>query len=65
MNEACRRLSDPDNYGQFTIEAVSSSVGFKSRANFAVVFKKITGLTPTEFQHTAHRESMSEEDEKS
>ena len=65
VNEACRRLSDPDNYGQFTIEAVSSSVGFKSRANFAVVFKKITGLTPTEFQHTAHRESMSEEDEKS
>jgi AraC-like DNA-binding protein len=65
VNEACRRLSDPENYGQFTIEAVSSSVGFKSRANFAVVFKKITGLTPTEFQHTAHRESMSEGDEKS
>lgn len=62
VNEACRRLSDPEHFGQFTIEAVSASVGFKSRANFAVVFKKITGLTPTEFQHAASNDVKSNKD---
>lgn len=47
--EACRRITD-DIYNQYTIEAIGQSVGFKSRTNFAKVFKKITGLSPTEFK---------------
>lgn len=50
IREACRRLNDTENYGNLTIEAISSSVGFKSRSNFAVIFKRITGLSPSEYQ---------------
>lgn len=53
VKEACRRLSDVEQYGNFTIEAISSSVGFKSRTNFVAIFKKVTGLTPSEYQRTA------------
>lgn len=53
IKEACRRLSDQDTYGNLTIEAIASTVGFRSRSNFLVVFKKITGLSPSEFQRLA------------
>lgn len=42
-------------YGRMTIEAVAQSVGFRSRTNFATVFKKVTGLTPSEYIRTAAR----------
>lgn len=45
----CRRFMDTDKYGNLTIEAIISDVGFKSRSNFSKTFKNITGLTPTEF----------------
>lgn len=44
-----RRLMDTEKNGNLTIEAISASVGFKSRSNFSRTFKAITGLTPTEF----------------
>lgn len=50
IKEACRRLSDTDQYGGLTIEAIGQSIGFKSRANFAATFKKFTGMTPTAYQ---------------
>lgn len=53
IKEACRRLSDTDQYGGLTIEAIGQSIGFKSRANFAATFKKFTGMTPTAYQHMA------------
>lgn len=57
VSEACRRIIDDANYSQYTIEAIGKGVGFKSRTNFATVFKKITGLSPTEFkkQHSRLR----------
>lgn len=51
--EACRRLDDVENYGSLTIEAIATSVGFKSRTNFALVFKRYTGLSASEFQRAA------------
>lgn len=50
VEEACRRLDDHDRYGRHTIEAISESLGFKSRSNFITVFKKFTGITPSEYQ---------------
>ncbi len=53
VKEASRKLSDSAHYGNLTLEAISESVGFKSRTYFTTTFKKITGLTPREFQRIA------------
>lgn len=55
IKEACRRLMDSATYGNLTIEGIANSVGYKSRSNFAAVFKDIVGLTPSAFQKM-HRE---------
>ena len=55
IREACRRLKDFDNYGQLTIEAIALGLGFKSRPNFVTNFKRIVGLSPSEFQKLAKR----------
>ena len=49
IKEACRRLMDADNYGSYSIEGIANSLGYKSRSNFAAVFKDIVGLTPSAF----------------
>lgn len=53
IKEACRRFSDVDNYGQYTIDAMSQSLGFKSRTTFTSSFKKIIGLTPSQYSKLA------------
>ena len=57
IKEACRRLSDPNNYGTYTIEAIGQSVGFGSRTNFYATFKKATGMTPAAYQRLAQEKS--------
>lgn len=46
---ACHRLCDK-KYDHLTIEAIAFDLGFKSRTNFISVFKKSTGLTPSEYR---------------
>ena len=53
IKEACKRISDTDGYGHLTIEAISNSVGFKSRSSFVAAFKRFTGLTPSEYHRMA------------
>ena len=53
--EACKRLNDKENYGNFTIEAISNSVGFKSRTTFIQSFKRYTGLTPSDYLKIARQ----------
>lgn len=55
IREACRLFEDADTNGRLTIEAISEMVGFKSRSNFVQVFKKITGLTPSQYQKMSRR----------
>ena len=49
IKEACRRLNDKEHYGHLTFEALGNSVGFKARTGFNNAFKRVTGLTPTEY----------------
>lgn len=46
---ACHRLCDKE-YDHLTMEAIALDLGFKSRTNFISVFKKATGLTPSEYR---------------
>jgi AraC-like DNA-binding protein len=55
IKEACKRISDTGAYGNLTIEAISNSVGFKSRSSFVAAFKRFTGLTPSEYHRQAVR----------
>lgn len=50
IREACRRLDDPEQRATFTIEALSLSLGFKSRSTFVIQFKRVTGMTPSQYQ---------------
>ncbi|MBR1932287.1 MAG: helix-turn-helix domain-containing protein [Prevotella sp.] len=53
VKEACRRMHDSQQYGNQTIEAFATSVGFKSRTAFINAFKRETGLTPSEYLRMA------------
>lgn len=55
IKEACRKLIDIENYGGYTIAAIAESVGFKSNANFNLIFKKVTGITPSMYQDIAKK----------
>lgn len=57
IKEACKRMGDIEHYGNYTIEAISESVGFKSRSTFVSSFKRITGLTPSQYQRMARKGS--------
>lgn len=50
IREACRLFEDEKTNSTLTIMAISDMVGFKSRSNFVQVFKKVTGLTPSQYQ---------------
>jgi AraC-like DNA-binding protein len=59
IREACRRLEDASLTGSQTIEAVGQSVGFMSRRNFGIAFKKETGLSPSAFMKI-HQEKQND-----
>ena len=49
VREACRMFNDTERYGNLTIEAIAANLGFNSRSNFTVTFKRITGISPSDF----------------
>lgn len=53
VREACRRLTEDEKYTNYTIEAIAESIGFKSRSNFISTFKRLTGITPSEYKRFA------------
>ena len=53
MREACRILNDTEQSGHLTIEAIAANLGFNSRSNFTVTFKRITGISPSDFMKMA------------
>lgn len=54
VKRACTLLTEPDTARRLTIEAIAAEVGFKSRTHFVTVFKRVTALTPTEYQKAAN-----------
>ena len=47
--EACKRFDDMEHYGHLSVEGIGISVGFNSRSTFSTAFKRVTGLTPSEY----------------
>lgn len=59
VRKAMMRLQDVENYGNYTIKAISESVGYKSQATFISVFTKITGLKPGIYQKLSREKNSS------
>lgn len=53
IREACRRLEDQKNYGHLTIKAIFQGLGYSSYSNFVAAFKKVNGMTPSEYMRLA------------
>lgn len=49
VDEVKRKLKDT-RYTKYSIDAIGIECGFKSKSSFYEVFKKYTGLTPTQFR---------------
>ncbi len=47
---ACKRLVDRDGYANLTTKAIGESLGYKSHTSFINIFRKLTGLTPAQYQ---------------
>lgn len=50
IREACRRLLDTKHYGNLTIQAIYEDVGYTNSVSFIRAFKKVNGMTPSEYQ---------------
>ncbi len=53
IQEACRRLTDTEHYGHLTIQAIYEEVGYTNAASFIRAFRKVNGMTPSEYQKAA------------
>ena len=56
IREICKRLTDVEHYGLMTNETIAEGLGYKSRSHFIRTFKKVTGLTPSQYQRIAREE---------
>lgn len=62
IRQACLRLSDTAHYGQMTIQAIYEEVGYTNAVSFNRAFKKINGMTPSEYQRAAIDKKQSQDD---
>jgi YesN/AraC family two-component response regulator len=62
VKEACRRMHDK-SYNNYTLEALGASVGIKSRSNFVVHFRRVTGMTPSAYWRMARNDEAPQQPE--
>lgn len=55
VKEACRRMEDVDRYGNLTLDVLAQEVGIKSRTTFATAFRRVVGMSPSEYMREARR----------
>ena len=53
IEEAKRILTSPESK-QYTLSSIAFEVGFNNKTSFNTYFKKLTGMTPSEFSARAH-----------
>lgn len=59
IKEACRRLLDTEHYGNMTIQAIYEEVGYSNNVSFIRAFKRVNGMTPSEYQRQYRMEESS------
>lgn len=52
---AMKRMMDTGRYGNYSIQGISESVGYKSASNFISSFRKVTGMTPSLYQKLSNK----------
>lgn len=53
IREACRKLTDHEHYGKYTMQMIYEEVGYKNAVSFIRAFKKVNGMTPSDYQKAA------------
>jgi AraC-like DNA-binding protein len=51
--EYARTLINKDKDSKLTVEELAEMVGYNSKSSFNIVFKKYTGLTPSEYRKSS------------
>ncbi len=63
IREACRLMGDSENVKKYTLQAIYENVGYSNATSFIRAFKRINGMTPSEYQRfLEHRSNQKEED---
>lgn len=60
IKTAMKRMMDTAKYGNYSIQGISESVGYKSASNFISSFKKVTGMTPSLYQKLSNTDGLQE-----
>lgn len=55
MNLRVERAKELIRYGQLTLSEIADEAGYSSVAHLSRMFKRVTGMTPTEFRSTGLR----------
>lgn len=56
IKEACRRLREEPEYSNRSLESLAMDVGIKSRTTFNNAFKRVTGMTASEYARLSRNE---------